>query len=88
MNKLEKLPNIGIFLASQLNKAGIHSLEELQMLGSKKAFIRIKTIYDDACLNQLYALEGCIRNVRWHQLPYDKKHDLKSFFYSIEKYMD
>jgi DNA transformation protein len=60
MSELIKLPNIGSELAKRLELAGIKSSEELIEAGTESAFIRLKTVFPNACHNQLYALEGAI----------------------------
>lgn len=79
MGELSKLPNIGKVLEKQLNEVGINSIENLREIGSKKAWIKIKNIDESACLNRLCALEGAIRNIRWHDLDESIKKDLKEF---------
>lgn len=83
MSELEQLPNIGKVVASQLEEVGIHSYDELQKIGSKAAFLRIKEIDDSACINRLCGLEGAIQGIRWHNLSDECKQDLKAFFHSI-----
>jgi len=79
MGELSKLLNIGKVLEKQLNEVGINSIESLREIGSKKAWIKIKNIDESACLNRLCALEGAIRNIRWHDLDESIKKDLKEF---------
>lgn len=79
MGELSKLLNIGKVLEKQLNEVGINSIENLREIGSKKAWIKIKNIDESACLNRLCALEGAIRNIRWHDLDESIKKDLKEF---------
>ncbi|WP_197049980.1 MULTISPECIES: TfoX/Sxy family DNA transformation protein [Thermoanaerobacterium] len=57
---------------------------QLIELGSKEAFLRIRTIDSSACINRLYALEGAIRNIRWHFLSQDIKDELKAFYLSLK----
>lgn len=85
MGELSKLPNVGEILEKQLNEVGINSIEELRKVGSKKAWIKIKDIDESACLNRLLALEGAIRNIRWHNLDKSIKNDLKEFKTNYEK---
>ena len=75
-----KAINIGKTLSDKLLSAGINSIEELKSTGSENAFIMIKTIDPSACLNMLYALEGAIRDIRWHDLEVSRKKELKDFF--------
>jgi DNA transformation protein len=77
---MEKTVNIGNVLEKQLNEVGINTINDLKMVGSKEAWLRIKKIDSSACYNRLCALEGAIRNVRWHDLPDETKKDLKEFY--------
>lgn len=82
---LTDLPNIGTVLASKLKDAGIHSVEELCSMGSENAFIRFATLFpSDICIQILYALEGAICGIRWHNLESSRKTELKSFYKTIE----
>lgn len=80
MGELEKLPNIGRVVEGQLNQVGITTLEQLKELGSKQAWLRIKSIDESACIHRLYSLEGAIRGIRKTQLPEDVKAELKEFY--------
>ena len=84
MPRLSDMPNIGKELERQLNEVGINTPDQLIKLGSKEAFLRIKSMDSSACINRLYALEGAVLNIRWHYLPQDIKNDLKSFYASLE----
>ena len=77
MVKLSVLPNIGKTIEQQLNEVGIKTIKELAEIGSKEAWIKIKSIDDSACINRLYALEGAIQEVRWHNLSDEVKCELK-----------
>jgi DNA transformation protein len=79
-NDLASMPNIGRTLAEKLITVGIPTPGELINAGSENAFIRIKTIDKEACINMLYALEGAIQGIRWHNLEKDKKQELTEFF--------
>jgi len=78
--KLTKLPNIADKLASQLADAGIETAKQLQVVGSKEAWLRILAADPSACYMRLCALEGAIRGIRWHHLPDEVKKDLKEFY--------
>jgi len=82
-SNLECLPNIGHELAVKLKMVGIESPHTLKSVGSKNAFVRIKIIDSSACINMLYALEGAIQGIRWHNLDNARKNELKDFFKSI-----
>jgi DNA transformation protein and related proteins len=86
MNSLTKLPNIGKTLADKLNLIGVENEQELKQLGSEKAIIKIATIENSsACINMLYALEGAIQGIRWHELDKARKQELKEFYRMINK---
>jgi DNA transformation protein len=79
-NDLATLPNIGRILAEKLKFIEIDTVEKLKSIGSENAFIRLKTIDDEACINSLYALEGAVQGIRWHDLDKCKKEELRVFF--------
>ncbi len=85
MGELSKLPNIGKSVEEQLNLIGIYSLEDLKQIGSKEAWLKIKEIDKSACINRLYALEGAIEGIRWHNLSEEKKLMLKEFYEFVKK---
>lgn len=80
MGDLTKLPNIGKVVEEQLNEIGIETVEQLNKIGSKQAWLKIKEIDNSACINRLYALEGAIQGIRYHNLSEDKKNELKEFY--------
>ena len=84
MGELEKLPNIGKVVEGQLNEVGITTLEQLKELGSRQAWLKIKSIDDSACIHRLYSLEGAIRGIRKTQLPEDVKAELKEFYQQMK----
>ena len=81
---LEEMPNIGKVVSKKLILVGIDTPEKLKKLGSKEAFIRIRTVDNTACFSMLQGLEGAIQGVRWHNLPESTKKDLKEFFDSFK----
>jgi DNA transformation protein and related proteins len=84
MANLSEHVNIGKELEKILLSAGIDSIEKLKKNGSKKAFKMIKNVDEGACLNKLYALEGAIQDIRWHNLDEEKKKELKEYFRMIK----
>ena len=82
--ELTEMPNIGKEVSKKLIAIGIDTPEKLIELGSKEAFIRLKTIDDTACFSMLQGLEGAIQGIRWHHLPEQVKKDLKQFFNSFK----
>lgn len=85
VNKLNDLQNIGKTLAEKLIFAGIETPQQLFTFGSENAFIKLATIDENACINQLYALEGAIQGIRWHDLSRERKLELLEFFKSLKK---
>ncbi len=84
MSDLTKLPNIGSTLRNKLLKVGIVNKQSLMDVGSENAIIKLMTVDDSGvCINMLYALEGAIQGVRWHNLSEERKWDLKLFFNSL-----
>lgn len=83
--KLTDLPNIGTELAKKLELVGIDNPGQLKSIGSKDAFIRLKTIDSSACINMLYALEGAVREIRWHGLSKEVKQELLEFYRMVSR---
>ncbi len=83
MKALTELPNIGKVLAQKLTEVGINTPDELISTGSENAFIRIRTVDPEACIDMLYALEGAVQGIRWHSLPSSRKEELTAFFRQI-----
>jgi DNA transformation protein len=79
-NDLTDLPNIGRTLADKLKMIGISTPRDLINTGSENAMIKIKTIDKEACINMLFALEGAIQGIRWHNLEKSKKLELTEFY--------
>jgi len=83
---LTDLPNIGKTLANKLNLIGIKNEQELKEMGSENAIIKIATLAESgACINMLYALEGAIQGIRWHNLDSARKQELKEFYRMLKK---
>jgi DNA transformation protein len=79
-NDLTTLPNIGKVVAARLREVGIETPEDLKAIGSENAFIRLKTMDDGACINELFGLEGAIQGIRDHDLDESRKAELKAFY--------
>ncbi len=86
MKQLTDLPNIGKTLAKKLNLVGIENEKVLKEIGSENAIIKIATNENSgACINMLYALEGAIQGIRWHELDKERKQELKEFYKMLDK---
>lgn len=80
---LTAMPNIGTHIAKLLVEAGIESPQQLRMLGSEQAFIWVRAVDPDACINVLYGLEGAVQGIRWHDLDVVRKMQLREFFRQV-----
>lgn len=78
--ELTSLPNIGKVLSVRLKQVNINTIDDLITIGSENAFIRLLTVDQTTCLNELFALEGAIQNIRWHNLDESKKNDLRIIY--------
>lgn len=78
-NELTALSNIGKVVAGRLKEVGIETADDLKTIGSENAFIRLKTVDEGACINELMGLEGAIQGIRWHNLDENRKAELKVF---------
>jgi DNA transformation protein and related proteins len=86
MKELTEIPNIGKTLAKKLIEAGINNEAELKETGSENAIIKLATIKNSGvCINMLYALEGAIQGIRWHNLDKKRMQELSDFFRLLNK---
>ncbi|MBL7162985.1 MAG: TfoX/Sxy family protein [Anaerolineales bacterium] len=81
MEDLTQLPNIGPVLAEKLKQIGVTTYDDLAEMGSVDALIRIGQTDITAFANMLYALEGAILGVRWHNIPKEHREKVKNEFY-------
>jgi DNA transformation protein len=84
MNPFSSIPNIGKVLADKLVLAGIDSPETLRKIGAEKAFAMLKVIDPASCISSLYAIEGAIQDIRWHNLTKERKAELLEYFNSSD----
>lgn len=78
---LSELPNIGKVLEEKLIQVGISTPEELYANGTEQTFIRLLSVDETACFSELQAIEGAIQGIRWHNLPKERKEELKQFLH-------
>lgn len=84
MGGLSELPNIGKELERQLAQINITSYEQLQEIGSKQAWLKIRAIDPSACINRLYGLEGAVQKIRKSELSPEIKAELKEFYRTFQ----
>lgn len=83
-NGYSRMKNLGSVLQKKLETAGISSPAMLKELGSWNAFLLVRAIDSTACINTLYAIEGAIRGIRWHDLDPSAKLELLELFRLLE----
>lgn len=84
-NSFTGMKNLGAALQKKLETAGISSPAMLKELGSWRAFLLVRAIDTSACINTLYAIEGAIQGIRWHDLEPSAKLELLELFRLLEK---
>lgn len=82
---LDALPNIGKEVSERLKEVGICTSSDLKKAGTEQAFLRLKAKDPGACFCMLCGLEGAIQGTRWHNLPPERKQELKHFFEMTKK---
>ena len=80
MSGLTEMANIGVKLEEKLSAVGIKSPQDLIEIGSREAWLRIRQLDPSACIMLLMALEGAVRDLRWHDLDQQTKNQLKLFY--------
>lgn len=80
MGYLQGLPNIGPNTEAQLQEVGIHTPEELRLVGSCEAWLRILARDPSACYNRLCGLEGAVQGIKKAELKDEVKQNLKTFY--------
>ncbi|MGC9331075.1 MAG: TfoX/Sxy family DNA transformation protein [Bacteroidales bacterium] len=85
MTKLSESLNIGKVLELKLENVGISSLEELKKVGSEEAFARVKQIDKNAGRSILFAIDGAVQGVKWHEIPEERKEKLRAYFNELEQ---
>lgn len=88
MKKLTDAHNIGKVLEMKLQSIGIDSLEKLKEAGTETAFSKVKEIDHNASRSTLFAIEGAITSVKWHELNEARKEELRDFFNQVEAEMN
>jgi len=84
MEKLSDLCNIGTEVERQLHVVGIDTYEQLKVMGSKQAWLKIKAMDPSACIHRLYALQGAIEGINKSNLSKETKEELKEFYDSMK----
>lgn len=82
--ELTEMKNIGTEMNKKLNEVGIKTAADLEKLGSKETYFRLKTTFPNVCLVHLYSLQGAIDDIEYNMLPEKTKRELKNFSDSLK----
>ena len=77
LRRIASLKNLGPKSARQIVAAGIDGPDEIRELGAAEVFYRVKSRFPaSTSLNLLWAVQGALMEVHWHDVPYEIKHQL------------
>ena len=82
---LSEVVNIGKELEKRLEAVGIQNLADLAEVGPVGVLLRLDALQAPGCLNMLYALEGALRGMRWHNLPAEVKNAMKTELAAVRR---
>lgn len=74
--KFGKLRNLGKSSYQMLENAGIENLDQLQKLGSVRAYYMVKRSGQKPSLNLLWALEGALTDLHWTEVAREHRTSL------------
>ena len=70
LRRIASLKNLGPKSAELIVGAGIDGPDEIRRLGAVIVFHRVKSRFPEATsLNLLWALQGALMEVHWHDIP-------------------
>ena len=69
-DELRRLKNIGPSSAEKLRGVGISSLAQIESLGALAVYRLLRARYP-VSLTMLWALQGALLDLPWHQIPAD-----------------
>lgn len=73
-------PNFGPKSQQMLERAGIHSIEQLRELGAVRAYVQVKSV-GKVSLNLLWAIEGVLSWQHWREVA---KHERLRLLLELE----
>ncbi|MFH2135476.1 MAG: TfoX/Sxy family protein [Pseudomonadota bacterium] len=85
MKQISDLPNFGPKSQQMLAQAGIHTIEQLQELGSVRAYVQVKRSGNNASLNLLWAMEGALTGRHWQDVARNDRLSLLMQLEDMEK---
>ena len=82
--RIATMMNLGHKSAERLVAADISDPETLQEIGAAAAYQRVKMRFPkDTSLNLLWAIQGALMEMHWHDLPYEFKQQLRDELASL-----
>lgn len=77
LRRIASLKNLGPKSAEQIVAVGIDGPDEIRELGAVVVFHRVKSRFPaSTSLNLLWALQGALMEVHWHDVPDEVKRQL------------
>ena len=80
MTRIADLPNFGPKSQQMLERAGIHTIEQLRELGAVRAYVQVKRTAK-VSLNLLWAMEGAQSGQHWQEVA---KHERLRLLLELE----
>lgn len=75
---IDRLPNLGPYIARRLAEIDVESAEELRALGAVEAYARIKFKFGrEISLNALWAIDAALAGIDWRRLSDRRKAELR-----------
>ena len=79
LRRIASLKNLGPKSAAQIVAVGIDGPDEIRELGAAVVFHRVKSRFPDSTsFNLLWALQGALMEINWHDIPDEIKRQLLS----------
>ena len=79
LRRIASLKNLGPKSAERIVAVGIGGPDEIRELGAAVVFHRVKSGFPDSTsLNLLWALQGALMEIHWHDIPDEIKRQLLS----------
>ncbi len=74
---IASLKNLGSKSAAQIVAVGIDGPDEIRIVGAADVYHRVKSRFPNSTsLNLLWALQGALMEIHWHDIPDDIKRQL------------
>ena len=84
MNIIE-LKNLGPKSKVQLQRIGVHTQQDLEVIGAVRAYFKLKATFPKLSLNMLYALEGALQHMHCIDLSQSHKARLLAELDALEQ---